>query len=209
MAHNAGPRTAAAIRDHQPPRGTYKLFDPSGNIIMSGNFVDIAERHIPDSVARREARADAFKIEARAEAAARRSDEAVAELASLLSARVDALVRRADALMARDRKRRKDVVAKAKARAEAEIQRQIDSHPDPDEPSAWSWGGGLTPHAAPGPIDRKEQRERVTAGDDFGLTEKPLPLDEAVQTGPAGGGRIGGVMTRDQLLMMQSQSRVY
>jgi hypothetical protein len=169
-----------------PPPGTYKLFDPSGNVIMSGNFVDVAERCIPDSVARREARADAFKTEARAEAATRTLSDALAEGARLITAKIDALTRRADALIARDRKRRVDAAAKAKRDAEAEIRAAIDRHPDPDAPESWS--GGLTVHAASGPRDRAEQREQAAVGDELDPAEfagKPAPLDESIQTGPA------------------------
>jgi hypothetical protein len=125
-----------------------------------------------------------FQTQARSDEAVQRRDAAVAELAGLISARVDSLVRRADSLPARDRRRRQDAAAKRKADEEASLKAAIAKHPDPDSPE--SWGGALSIHPASAPKDREGVRARLTAGDELDPAEvKPLPLDESVQTGVA------------------------
>jgi hypothetical protein len=105
------------------------------------------EQHVPDSIARTQARADTFKIEARADAAVRRHNDAMAETVNLIKTRADALLRRFDTFEERERQRAKDAAAKRKADAEAAIQRKVDAHSNPDDPTSWR---ELTIKAEPG-----------------------------------------------------------
>ena len=99
----------------KPLAGECKLLGPDGSIIFRGDFSHAMEQYVPDSIARRKARADVAETEAQAAAATRTLNDAVAETVNMITARTADIVRRFDAYEQRMRQRAKDAAAKGKA----------------------------------------------------------------------------------------------
>jgi hypothetical protein len=115
------------------PAQTFKLYGPTGDIIMTGSMNAIMER-IPDSVARNAALEDMLKVAADAVEAEERADEARACAAQILADGLTRLAHRLDAFEKERAISAKRAEAARKEAAQRRVQRYLDELPDPDTP---------------------------------------------------------------------------
>ena len=115
------------------PAQTFKLYGPTGDIIMTGSMNAIMER-IPDSVARNAALEDMLKVAADAVEAEERQEEAIRSCAQMLSTFADSMNARMDSFERQRALSAKRAEAARKATADRRVQRYLDELPDPDEP---------------------------------------------------------------------------
>jgi hypothetical protein len=115
------------------PAQTFKLYGPTGDIIMTGSMSAIMER-IPDSVARNAALEDMLKIAADAVGAEERQAEARACAIRTLSDGVARLATRLDSFEKELAISMEREEAEQHRRDQQEVQSYLDALPDPDEP---------------------------------------------------------------------------
>jgi hypothetical protein len=115
------------------PAQTFKLYGPTGDIIMTGSMNAIMER-LPDTHARNAALEDMLKIAADAVEAEERATEAREAAAQILSDGVTRLATRLDSFEKQRAQSAKRAEAERKAAADRRVQRYLDELPDPDEP---------------------------------------------------------------------------
>jgi hypothetical protein len=115
------------------PAQTFKLYGPTGDIIMTGSMNAIMER-LPDTKARDSALADMLKIAADAVEAEERQQEARASAVQILSDGITRLCHRLDSFEKERAISAKRAEAARKEAADRRVQRYLDELPDPEEP---------------------------------------------------------------------------
>ena len=120
------------------PAQTFKLYGPTGDIIMTGSMNAIMER-LPDTKARDSALADMLKIAADAVEAEERQVEARACAIRTLSDGLTNLSTRLDSFEKQRAISAKRAEAARKEAAQQRVQRYLDELPDPDDPDLYSF----------------------------------------------------------------------
>jgi hypothetical protein len=168
---------------------TFKLYGPSGDVIMTGSMNAIMER-LPDTHARNDALSTMLDTAVKQVEAEEKLEDARACAAKILSDGVTRLASRLDAFEKQRALSMKRAEAQRKARDAARVQRYLDELPDPDapEPTAASDDDPLTSHGpvdpekygpandeAPGDLPRQLERETPPLSGSY-TEPKPDPL---------------------------------
>jgi hypothetical protein len=117
----------------EPHPGTFRLFGPTGEVIMTGSMSAIMER-LPDTKARKAALDDMLKIACDAVEAEERADEARASVARSLCDGLTRLSARIDSFEKRLSLAAKRAEAARIAEGQRRVQQYLDALPDPEEP---------------------------------------------------------------------------
>ena len=133
---------------------TFKLYGPTGEVIMTGSMSAIMER-LPDTHARNDAEHSMLETAIKAVEAEKRADEARSVAAQYLSDGITRLVDRLDSFEKQRALSMKRQEAEQQRRDRQRIRSYIDASPDPDEPGREpkaDEGGELEiKHATPSP----------------------------------------------------------
>ena len=147
------------------PAQIFKLYGPTGDIIMTGSMNAIMER-IPDSVARNAALEDMLKVAADAVEAEERQEEAIRSCAQMLSTFADSMNARMDSFERQRALSAKRAEAARKATADRRVQRYLDELPDPDEPYSETDSTGADGEDPEGVIPPPEDPTGATLADE-------------------------------------------
>jgi hypothetical protein len=131
-----------------PDPQTFKLYGPTGEVIMTGSMSAIMER-LPDTPARDAALDSMLKIACDAVEAEQRADEARESLLQTLTTGLTRLSARIDSFEKRLALSAKRAEAARIAEGQRRVQQYLDALPDPDKPD----DGELTVKHAPDPVD--------------------------------------------------------
>jgi hypothetical protein len=135
---------------------TFKLYGPTGDVIMTGSMNAIMER-LPDTHARNDAEHSMLETAIKAAEAEERADEARSVAARYLSDAITRLVDRLDSFEKQRALSMKRQEAEQQRRDRQRVRSYIDTWPDPEEPEPEPKDdeGELEPHQ---PVDPEKYR---------------------------------------------------
>jgi hypothetical protein len=117
---------------------TFRLYGPSGEVIMTGSMSAIMER-LPDTRARDDALDSMLRTAIDAVEAEEKRQDAVRSCAQMLDAFADQMNARIDAYEAKCEAEARAAAEEAERKEQEQIQRVLDAGPDPDDPEPHSF----------------------------------------------------------------------
>jgi hypothetical protein len=166
------------------PAQTFKLYGPSGDVIMTGSMNAIMER-LPDTHARNDALSTMLDTAVKQMEAEERQAEARACAIRTIADGVAHLTTRLDQFEKQRALSMKRAEAQRKARDAARVQRMLDQLPDPDDPDALVYPppGDLTinqpePLDDDGDLETKQKVDPERYGTDEGPSDLPRELEK-------------------------------